>query len=118
MRFLNCLSLVALFSVGGWGSESGTKGCQVQVSLTGKEKIPKDVKLYLYRDERVLEKLKVKSDGRVNLPDLPAGDYQMLVSSGDMSIAGSRNVHLDPARDCQQTLVVQRSQGTSEKRNS
>jgi tetratricopeptide (TPR) repeat protein len=119
MRVLNCLSLVALLSVALWGSESQSQGCQIQVSLTGQAKIPKDVKLYLYRDGRVLEKLKVKSDGRVNLPDLPVGDYQMLVSSGDMSIAGSRNVHLDPTRgDCHETLVVQRSQGTVEKSNS
>lgn len=116
MRFVNCLSLVALFSVALWGSESERQGCQVQVSLTGQDKIPKDVKLYLYRDGRVLEKLRVKSDGRVNLPALPTGDYQMLVSSSDMSIAGSRNLHVDAARDdCHETLVVQRSQGTSAK---
>ena len=119
MRVLNCLSLVVLFSVALWGSESERQGCQIQVSLTGQNKIPKDLRLYLSRDGRVLEKLKIKSDGTVNVPDLPAGDYQMLVSSSDMTIAGSRNVHLDSARDdCRETLFVQRSQGTSAKSNS
>lgn len=118
MRFLNCLSLVVLLSVALWGSESERQGCQVQVSLTGQDKLPKDVRLYLYRNGEVIKKFKLKSDGTVNVPDL-TGDYQMLVSSSDMSIAGSRNVHLDPTRgDCHETLVVQRSQGTSERRNS
>jgi len=119
MRFLNCLLLVVLFSVALWGSESERQGCQVQVSLTGQDKLPKDVRLYLYRNGEVIKKLKLRSDGTVNLPDLPIGDYQMLVSSSDMSIAGSRNVHLDPTNDdCHETLVVQRSQGTSERRNA
>lgn len=118
MRFLNCPLLVVLFSVALWGSASERQGCQVQVSLTGQDKLPKDVRLHLYRNGEVIKKFKLKSDGTVNVPDL-SGDYQMLVSSSDMSIAGSRNVHLDPTRsDCHETLVVQRSQGTSERRNS
>ena len=119
MRFLNCLLLVAFFSVALWGSELERQGCQIQVSLTGQNKVPKDVRLYLYRDGEIVKKSKLKSDGTVNLPDAPAGDYLMLVSSSDMAIAGSRNVHLDRAlKDCHETLVVQRSQGTVAKHNA
>ena len=118
MGILKYVSLVALFSISLWASEASKQGCQIHVSVTGQDKVPGDVRLYLYQDGRVIKKLKLK-DGAVTVKDLPPATYQMLVSSGDMSIAGSRNAYLDAAHDnCQESLVVQRGPGTKGRSNA
>src|SRR5215470_7925533 len=118
MHILKYGLLVALFSFSVWASEASKQSCQIQVSVTGQEKVPGDVKLYLYQDGQIIKKLKVKKDGTVTA-DVAPGTYQMLVSSSDMSIAGSRTAHLDSShQDCQESLVVQRSQGTTMRGNA
>jgi hypothetical protein len=118
MRILKYVSLVALLPITLSASEASKQSCQIHVSVTGEDQVPGDVRLYLYQDGQVRKKLKVKKDGMVTVPELPPGAYQMLVSSSDMSIAGSRSVYLDPGREnCQESLVVQRSPGTSVRGN-
>jgi hypothetical protein len=110
--------LVALLSFSVWASEASKQSCQIQVSITGQEKVPGDVRLYLYQDGQVIKKLKVKKDGTVRA-DVPPGSYQMLVSSSDMTIAGSRTAYLDTAREnCAESLFVQKSQGTTIRGNA
>src|SRR5262249_18004242 len=118
MGIVKYVSLVALLSISLWASEGSKQSCQIQVSVTGQDKVPGDVRLYLYQDGRVIKKLKLK-DGAVTVKDLPPDTYQMFVSSGDMSIAGSRIAFLDTARDdCQESLIVHRSQGSTLRSNA
>ena len=58
MHILRYVSLGALLSITLWASEASKQSCQIQVSITGEEKIPKDVRLYLYQDGQVIKKLK------------------------------------------------------------
>jgi tetratricopeptide (TPR) repeat protein len=110
--------LVALLSFSVWASEASKQSCQIQVSITGQEKVPGDVRLYLYQDGQVIKKLKVRKDGAVRA-EVPPGSYQMLVSSSDMTIAGSRTAYLDTAREnCAESLFVQKSQGTTVRSNA
>jgi Tetratricopeptide repeat len=119
MRILKYVSLVAFLPMSLWSSEASKQSCQIHVSVTGQDKIPGDVKLYLHQDGQLIKKLKVKKDGEVIVPDLLPGTYQMLVSSDDMTIAGSRSVYLDTRReDCQEILIVQKSPGASVKGNA
>jgi Flp pilus assembly protein TadD len=118
MGILKYVSLVALFSLCLWASEASKQSCQIRVSITGQDKIPGDVRLYLYQDGQVVKKLKINKDGTVSA-EVPPGSYQMLVSSGDMSIAGSRTAYLETTRaDCQESLVVQKGQGATPKSNA
>ena len=118
MHTLKYVLLVALLSFSSWASEASKQSCQIQVSITGQDKIPNDVKLYLYQDGKVIKKLKVKKDGTVRAEVAP-GSYQMLVSSEDMSIAGSRTAYLDTtSENCAESLFVQKSPGTTIRSNA
>src|SRR2546423_1680678 len=118
MRVLNCFLLVIYSSVVLCASEQSKQSCQIQVSLGGQEKIPKHVSLYLFKDGQTVQKLKVGESGTVNVTDLSPGDYQMLVSSKEMTIAASRALHIDSSEHCHENLLAREGYANPAKHNA